>query len=227
VPPLPTQRNTASNHLCEQSTENSQFMKTKHYIITLLAILLSPLAHADIIELGEIDFTGNFTLNHNFNFNTPTMPFGTFGIQTVQSATGIFAPYISSGDVLNMSTQFMYVSGLTPMQWSIDGFTINTLSAGVTGADSGRYCLGLTALSGNGFDPSAYPPFGAVSLWDFTAPPYDISNFPTDITGPINLQFIVEYDDGHVPDSGSSLSLLISAWFSLLGLKLYGLKVAR
>jgi hypothetical protein len=94
-----------------------------------------------------------------------------------------------------MNTQFMFgpitptnwdVS--SPMIWSIGGFTIDTQHVLITGADFvGRNCLGITNLSGNGFDPSVYG-LGAFSYWNFTAPPYDISHFDTDITGPIRAE---------------------------------------
>jgi hypothetical protein len=53
------------------------------------------------------------------------------------------------------------------------------------------------------------------SLWTFIAPPYDISDFHQDITGPITLQFAAFKD---VPDTGSSLALM---GCSLLGLFVY------
>jgi hypothetical protein len=191
----------------------------------LAAMLLCTSARATLIELGRIDFTGNFTLNHNYNFNNPAaFPFGTFGSQTVQTATGIFAATVNGGDTLGMNTPFMYgpISPISwepsqPMTWNIGGFTIDTQYVLITGADFvGRNCLGLTSLSGNGFDPSNYG-LGAYSYWNFTAPPYDISNFPTDITGPINLAFIVTYDDGQrVPEGGATITLLCIAIFGLV-----------
>jgi hypothetical protein len=207
-------------------------------ILMLLAIVLTPLlTQAKIIELGEIDLTGNFTLNHNFDFNNASAsPFGTFGTLTAQSATGIFVPYVVSGDTLTMNTPFMYVSsGVTPvvlpngdvvfgslaapMQWSIGGFTINTLWDVITGPDSGRNSSGIGDLSGNGYDPSAYPVYPLLT-WDFTAPPYDINNFPTDITGPINMTIEVAFDNGVVPETGNSLALLALALTALAATKI-------
>lgn len=202
-------------------------------VVLSVAMVLSGVAQANIIELGQINLTGNFTLNHNFDFNNASAsPFGTFGTLTAQSATGIFVPYVVSGDMLTMNTPSMYVSsGLTPvvlpngdvlfgslaapMQWSIGGFTINTLWDLITGADfAGRNCFGIGDLSGNGYDPSAYPVYPLL-IWNFTAPPYDISNFQTDITGPITLQIAVRYDNGHVPDTGATLSFLAVSLFGL------------
>jgi hypothetical protein len=178
-------------------------------------------AQAHIIELGRIDLTGDFTLNHNYDFNHPAaFPFGTFGTQAVENATGIFSPYVSAGDILAMNTQFMFgpispVSWVVsqPMMWTIGGFTIDTQFILITGADFvGRNGLGLTDLSGNGFDPSAYG-LGAFSNWNFTAPPYDIRNFDTDITGPIKLQIIVRYD---VAEGGNTLVFLALSLFGLI-----------
>jgi hypothetical protein len=62
-------------------------------------------------SLGQVDLTGNFTLNHHYNFNNPSaFPFGTFGTLTVKDATGIFAPYVGAGDTLGVNTQFMFGS---------------------------------------------------------------------------------------------------------------------
>jgi hypothetical protein len=183
--------------------------------VLIATTVLTATAQATII--GEIDLTGNFTLNHTFDFNHPqASPFGTFGNLTVQSATGIFGSYVAAGDVLAMNTTFMYVSNplvvfgppAEPMTWSIGGFTIATQWDNITGADFvGQNCLGITDLSGNGFDPYAYP-FYPSSYWNFTAPPYDITNFPTDITGPLNMTVAVGYDNHHVPDSGATALLL-------------------
>jgi hypothetical protein len=165
------------------------------------------------IDLGEIIFTGNFTLNHLYDFNNPaSQPFGQFSLQTVSSVSGLFSPYVHVGDTLVMSTQFLFgpinptsQEPSLPIVWSIGGFTIVEQSISITGADSGRLVSGSTILSGNGFNYSDYPPFGAFSRWGFIAPPYDISNFPEDITGPISFGFGVGYDNGIVvPDAGST-----------------------
>jgi hypothetical protein len=178
-----------------------------------LMLTLSGIAQANIIELGQINLTGNFTLNHSYDFNHPeASPFGAFGAQTVQNATGIFAPYVSAGDTLGVNTPFMSL----PMIWSIGGFTLSTQYFLIVGPDSGRFCFGATDLSGNGFDPNDYPPFGAFSHWTFTAPPYDISNFDEDVTGPITLQIAAGYDNGHVPDTATTLGFLAVGLFGLL-----------
>jgi hypothetical protein len=179
-----------------------------------------------ITTLGEIHFTGDFTLNHNYNYNDPSaFPFGRFGPLTVQSATGFFAPNVNVGDTLTMNTQFMFgpinpISWMVsqPMDWSIGGFMIDTKYVLITGADSGRNVAGIIDLSGHGFDPSAYgvPPYvGANTFWDFTAPPFDITDFPSDITGPITITLDVQYVS-HIPDGGGTLGLLAISTFGLL-----------
>lgn len=200
-------------------------MKTKCLIIMACCLIALKL-QAHTIQLGQIEFTGAFTLNHNYNFNESLTPFGTFGIQAVQASTGIFSPYVSPSNTLAMNIPFFYVStGTTPvpipfngvffgslaqpMQWTIGGFTIDTLWDVITGPDNASYCLGLTNLSGNGFNPADYG-LGAFSYWDFTAPPYDISNFHSDVSGPISLTFIAVYNDGRVPESGPGLIGLLA-----------------
>jgi hypothetical protein len=174
-----------------------------------------------ITTLGEIDFTGDFTLNHNFYFSHVPPYYGTFGPMTVQSATGIFASYVTSGDTLRMSTPFMFAGSppSVPMVWRIGGFMIDATFTNVTGADfGGQNVIGVTNLSGNGFDPSAYgvaPYVGAFSFWDFTAPPYDITNFPSDITGPITVAFDVQYVS-HIPDGGATFGFLAISTIGLL-----------
>jgi len=184
-----------------------------------LALLLSGAAQANFIELGRIALTGNFTLNHNYNFNQPTaVPFGTFGTLTVENATGIFALYVNAGHILGVNTPdvFGIITPVHTMVWSIGGFTLDTQDVAITGADfAGRNVSGLADLSGNGFDPSAFG-LGAITIWSFIAPPYDITNFPMDITGPITLEIGVSYDNGHVPDTSATLTLACVSLFGLL-----------
>jgi hypothetical protein len=173
--------------------------------IALILIALACNARANIIELGQIDLTGTFTLNHLYDFNNQgAAPFGWFGTITAQNVTGIFLPYVTPGDNLSMNSTALNTVQPFPL-WTLGGYTFASTLVLITGADSGRYCLGTVDLSGNGFNPNDYPPFGAYSYWDFTAPPYDISHFDHDITGPINLSIIVAYDNGHVPDGGNTL----------------------
>ena len=192
-------------------------------------LLLATRAEAIPIDLGQLRLSGDFTLNHEFDFNHPELaPFGTLGNLMIIGATGVFASYISIGESLGANTRGVYHhagSGTVtvpgsgtffgtlpqPMSWSAGGFTLNTLWTNITGSDAGRYVLGLGVLSGNGFDPFSYP-FVPVLYWNFTAPPYNIGNFPSDITGPINLTIGVEYDDG-VPVPEPSSVLLFSAAF--------------
>ena len=178
----------------------------KIILITLLAFC----AQAHAIIVGQIDFAGDFTLNHNYNFNDPAAtPFGTFGTQTVQNVSGIFALTVDTGDTLAMNTPFLFGQSAqlewtpsSPMIWNIGGFVFDTQYLLIAGPDSARGCQGL-------IDVGVLELFGIFSYWDFTAPPYDIGNFPEDITGPINLQ--ITLDDGRtrpVPDTGSTLAML-------------------
>jgi protein with PEP-CTERM/exosortase system signal len=168
----------------------------------LAAIVALPLvasANATIIQVGSLAFTGDFTLNHLYDFNNPgAQPFGWFGTETVSSSDGIFADHISVGDILQGAGVLNVVTNL-PL-FSLNGLQFATTDAGVTitGSDSGRYLYGNMTIVGDveGFDSA---------LWAFVAPPYDIENFHEHITGPITLQFKAFFD---VPDSGSTIVLM-------------------
>jgi hypothetical protein len=88
---------------------------------------------------------------------------------------------------------------------------LTTTTLGISGADSGRFVQGIVDLSGNGY------PGGDVISWQFTAPPYDITHFDHDITGPITLRFLAFRETGHVPDGGDALMLLALSGGVLVG----------
>ena len=59
----------------------------------LIALILfsASVAHANLVPLGSVTFTGDFTLNHLYDFNNrEAQPFGWFGDHTVTGANGIF-----------------------------------------------------------------------------------------------------------------------------------------
>lgn len=172
-------------------------------IIALVVVALACVctARANFIETGQIQFTGNFTLNHLYNFNDQSAaPFGWFGTQTVNQVSGIFAPYVQNGNTLSGSTALWTVPSGYP-NWQLGGFNLLTNFVSITGADfAGRFCLGILDMSGNGYNQGS-----DYVHWEFIAPPYDISHFDHDITGPISLLIIVGYDNGHVPDSGGTI----------------------
>lgn len=184
--------------------------------IAILTLLLSPLAliparaEAKSITFGEIELSGSFTLNPAYNFNQPTaQPFGSFTDLTVIQASGIFTPLEHSGDALVMNTPFVLTQPSTsnPMVWSIGGYTMTSSSILITGADiAGRNMFGVFDLSGHHFD-HALSALGARGFWDFTAPPYDISNFTSPVTGPINLTIHEVFDKGQGAPKASSLLL--------------------
>ena len=53
--------------------------------------------------------------------------------------------------------------------------------------------------------------------WQFTAPPYDITHFENDVTGPITLMFLAFRETGHVPDAGVTSILLAVGFVVLFG----------
>ena len=172
-------------------------MKTK----LVLAVVLASVAigKANLIPVGSVTFSGNFTLNHLYDFNHPaSQPFGSFSDQTVTQSSGIFSPNIQVGNVL--AGQALWTVNNLPL-FTLGGFTFITTDVGIFGADSGRFVQGIVDLSGHGFP-------GADQLtWQFTAPPYDITNFNQDITGSITLMFLAFHETGHVPDAGATLML--------------------
>jgi len=86
--------------------------------------------------------------------------------------------------------------------FTLAGFTFLTTYVGITGPDfTGRDVTGIGNLSGNGYNVD-------IAYWDFRSPPCDIGHFDHDITGPINLQFFAFFENGHVPDSGSTRILM-------------------
>jgi len=179
-------------------------IKTK-ILILLLALTCS--ARATFIETGRITFSGDFTLNHLYDFNNQSAQiFGWFGTQTASQVTGIFSPFVQNGDILSGSTALWTLSP-GPV-WTIGGFTLTTTSESIAnGPDSARFSWGILDMTGN-----AYNQRNDYVHWEFNAPPYDISHFDHDITGPISLLINVRLN---VPDGGSTVSLL---GLGLLGL---------
>jgi len=170
-------------------------------LIAAVILASATIASANLIPVGSVTFSGDFTLNHLYNFNNPaSQPFGWWGDQTVTQATGLFSTHIQGGDVLN--GQALWTVNNLPL-FTLGGFTFTTTSVGIFGPDSGRFVQGIVDLSGNGFSG------GDFVTWQFTAPPYDITDFEQDINGPITLKFLVFLETGHVPDTGSTLMLLV------------------
>lgn len=97
--------------------------------------------------------------------------------------------------------------------FTLGGFTFITTRVGIFGADSGRFVQGIVDLNGNGY------PGGDVVMWQFTAPPYDITHFDHNITGPITLMFLAFRETGHVPDGGGTLMPLVVGVIALFSCK--------
>jgi VPDSG-CTERM motif len=193
-------------------------MKTQLTIILFCA--LTSLGKATDIQIGQVTFGGDFTLNHFYDWNYPSsQPFGTFGVMTATSASGMFQSYVQVGSTLDMSSPNFSTESLN-MVWQTGGFTLVTTSDLVTGADFfGQYCVGDVNLTGHGFDPSIYGT-GAIVEWNFTAPPYYNYDFHQDITGPITLTIVASYNDG-LPDSGTTIILLGFALLVLASFQAY------
>jgi hypothetical protein len=184
--------------------------------VAVLIFAIAASAEATVFEVGDIKLTGLFTLNPSYNFNAPPTnePFGTYSNLHIVQVDGLFAPHVTTSDTLVMNTPNVYSPCCAPpvrpsMIWSVGGFTFTTTDTDIAGADSGRLVFGRITISGNGFNPADYP-FGAFSFSSFIAPQYDISNFHTPITGPINLSIDVRYDDHiFVPEASTIIYLLL------------------
>jgi VPDSG-CTERM motif len=201
----------ASNYLNNsRSNYRAKVSKTmKLKLITALILASVTIASANLIPLGSVTFSGDFTLNHLYDFNNPaSQPFGWWGDQTVTQSSGIFSPNIQSGNVLG--GQALRTVNNLPL-FTLGGFTFVTTDVGIFGPDSGRFVQGIVDLSGNGF------PGADRVTWQFTAPPYDITHFDQDITGPITLMFLAFHETGHVPDTGATLTLLAVGLVLLFG----------
>jgi hypothetical protein len=184
-------------------------MKLK--IITAALLASVTMAGANLIPVGTVTFTGDFTLNHLYDFNNPASePFGWWDNQTVTQATGIFSHYIQGGNVLG--GQALWTVNNLPL-FTLGGFTFVTTRVGIFGPDSGRFVQGIVDLNGNGY------PGGDVVTWQFTAPPYDITHFDHNITGPITLMFLALHETGHVPDAGGTLMLFVVGVVALFSCK--------
>jgi hypothetical protein len=186
-------------------------LNVKFKLIATAILAFTTAASANLIPLGSVTFSGDFSVNHLYDFNHPaSQPFGWWSDQTVTQTSGIFSAYIHPGDLLG--GQALWTVNNLPL-FTLDGFTLTTTSVGIFGPDSGRFVQGIVELSGNG-----YPGDDSVT-WQFTAPPYEINHFSHDITGPITLMFLVFHETGHVPDTGGTFVLLGMGVVALAGFR--------
>lgn len=187
--------------------------------ILVAALLLggASLANANPVQLGSVSLTGDFTLNHNYDFNHPgAQPFGSFGTMTAQDVTGVFLNWAHAGDNLGFRNGNS-LNTVSPLPiWTLGRVLFSTMSVLIAGPDVGRTCLGMLRILTPG---SVGVPPNATLMWSFTAPGYDAGHFDHDITGPIELSIVWFYDDGRVPDGGSTLLMLGIAAASLVVLR--------
>ena len=94
------------------------------------------------------------------------------------------------------------------------GFTLTTFNPVWTSGGQGSYVAGFVDFSGNGFTP---PDPSFFVDWFFQAPLQEFN-----ATGPITLVFHSGYDNGAVPDTGSTLALMC---IGLLGIFIYAHRV--
>jgi hypothetical protein len=198
-------------------------MKTKHYIITLLAILLSPLAHANLIDLdpGGFVYTNGGGLPNGFSRLQTQLFFdeAAFGTFDLPSGSTFIDGWISQFGVLN-GGQFFFTNlvNVSPTSSALIWWNFN-------GAPNGDW-LSTIDVFGRRADGTAVENIYAVPWGDRFVSPSDQTVTLDGMTTIMGISFY-GLNPATVPESGSSLTLLISACFGLLGLKLYGLKVAR
>jgi len=165
--------------------------------LTLIIALCTALwASAQANLVGLVTFTGDFTVNHLYDFNDPgSQPFGWFQLETVSSATGIFEGHVFTGELLEGAGALNTVSNL-PL-FTLNGLQFITengvlLSGGTAGLNVSAD-MDITGLSGF-----------TSALWRFVAPPFD----PTqDLTGAITLEFRA-LTPVNLPDGGSTVALM-------------------
>jgi len=170
-------------------------MKTK---LAVLVLITSCALTSQADPIGKVTFAGTFTTNHLYDLNDPSAePFGTFGVQTVVNATGIFAGHVHAGEILQGTGILNTVNNL-PI-FTLPGLTFITqngvlLSGGMAGfsVSADVNILGLTL------------PFNSAILF-FFAPALD----PTqDVTGPIAFEFRAFNNRFATPDGGSTVALM-------------------
>lgn len=168
-------------------------MKKLTLIIALCAALWTG-AQANLV--GLVTFSGDFTVNHLYDFNNPAaQPFGWFQLETVSSATGIFKGHVFNGELLKGAGALNTVDNL-PL-FSLNGLQFITkngvlLAGGMAGFDV-TADMDIVGLSGF-----------TSALWHFVAPPFD---FNEDITGAISLEFRA-FTPVSLPDGGSTVALM-------------------
>jgi hypothetical protein len=184
-------------------------MKLKLTIATMCLCASSAWA----TQIGEITLAGTFTTNHLYDFNHPGQSaFGWFnGPVTAQSATGIFAPYVSQGTLLGMASNQIWTNETLPL-FNIGGFNLVTTLVIAAGPD-GSFLFGVSSLTGHGFDPNGYPaPAGGG--WSF----HELGiNQLHDQTGQITMT--IEYGYTAVPDTGYTVLLFIVALITIAGFR--------
>lgn len=161
-------------------------MKSKMNMKQVAVLVIGLVALAGQItagpQHGTLTANGDFTLNHLYSFNDPSLyPFGTFGSLFVDKAKGSFAiPRPHATQVFVSSNGNLWTVSPLPV-FTFTEYTVTTSAMTITGADFlGRLVSGVGVVNGNGLVDEPV-------RWYFTAPPYDISNFHEDITGPITL----------------------------------------
>jgi hypothetical protein len=107
-------------------------------------LALTCAARATFIETGRITFSGDFTLNHLYDFNNQSaQPFGSFGTQAASQVTEIFSPFGggSHESVTPGTYEWTWGDGL-PNQ----NFTLQIGPAGVRDGGSTVSLLSLASL---------------------------------------------------------------------------------
>jgi hypothetical protein len=121
----------------------------------LLVLLLGAVsARANTIQLGSVTFTGEFTLNHNYDFNHPAdHPFGWFGPMTAQDVTGVFLKWAHNGEALGFSNGNALNTVNSLPVWTLGKVLLSTLSVSITGPDAGRFVFGALSIMAPGYTP--------------------------------------------------------------------------
>ena len=109
---------------------------------------------------GAITFAGGVTLDQPSVNNATEVT--SWVDPTVQSASGSFAAFVTTGDPVTFTPTWFFNSTAIPAFWTVDGFTFSLIASSISSQGGGFVnVVGTGTISGNGFGPG-------FANWNFT-----------------------------------------------------------